>query len=271
MHTRLEPTGERMIEDAYHHTKGSYVIYLMHAASYAFAESYCKNKRVLDLGCGSGYGVAKIASVASTVHAVDVSSDAIAYAREHYGRDNITFSTVDADASLPFPADSFDVVLSFQVLEHVVDERNYLQEASRVLGKNGLLILITPDRNHRLLPYQKPWNRWHLREYAMQDLCNLVSVFFVIERSLKMGMKADVAQIELKRYRLLKWLTLPFTLPVFPEFFRQWGLNLLHKIKGQEKITHAEKFTPTFGIEAVNFSEQVEASLNLLILARVEK
>lgn len=271
MHTKLEPTGERMIEDAYHHTKGSYVIYLMHAASYAFAESYCQNKRVLDLGCGSGYGVARISSFASTVHAVDVSSEAIAYAHEHYGRGNITFSTIDADASLPFPDDSFDVVLSFQVIEHVVNERNYLKEASRVLCKNGLLILITPDRSNRLLPYQKPWNRWHLREYAMKDLCDLVSAFFAIERSLKMGMKSDAAQIELNRYRLLKWLTLPFTLPGFPEFFRQWGLNLLHQIKGQQRITQPAKFIPSFGIEVVEFSEHVNASLNLIILARVKK
>ena len=267
MKTKLEPTGERMIEEAYHRTLGGYVIYLIHSASYEFAEKYCYGKRVLDLGCGSGYGASRIASVALDVHAVDVSPEAIAYSAEHYARDNVHFLTIEPDAPLPFADESFDVVLSFQVIEHVVDDRAYLREASRVLAKNGVLILITPDRKHRLFPHQKPWNRWHLREYGMTELCLLVSECFKIERALEMGMRQDIAPVELKRYQLLKWVTLPFTLPFLPEIIRQNGLNLLHKLRGQQNKSKTETFTPSFGIEVVEFAEQANNSLNLVIVA----
>lgn len=267
MRTKLEPTGERMIEEAYHHSLGGYVIYLLHSASYELAEKYCKGKRVLDLGCGSGYGASRIASYALSVQAVDVSAEAVAFSSEHYPRENLSFLTIEPDASLPFPDESFDVVLSFQVIEHVVDDSAYLKEAARVLTKNGVLILITPDRKHRLLPLQKPWNRWHIREYGMTELRSLVSERFKIDRALEMGMRSDVAQIELKRYRLLKWVTLPFTLPFISEKIRQYSLNWIHKMRGERNISSAGALTPSFGTEVVELSEQANHSLNLVIVA----
>lgn len=267
MRTKLEPTGERMIEEAYHRTLGGYVIYLIHSASYAFAEKYCNGKRVLDLGCGSGYGASRIASLALSVHAVDISPDAVAYSAEHYSRENVHFSVIEPDAPLPFADESFDVVLSFQVIEHVVGDRAYLREASRVLAENGVLILITPDRKNRLFPYQKPWNRWHLREYKMTELYLLASEFFKIERALEMGMREDIAPVELQRYQFLKWFTLPFTLPFLPEIVRQNVLGFLHKLRGRQDNSKVGVFTPSFGIEVVEFSEHANNSLNLVIVA----
>jgi SAM-dependent methyltransferase len=227
--TELPLDGERVIEASYQNDPGMYAIFLMHTASYRFAQAHAGGKRVLDLGCGSGYGAAMMAEVAADVVAVDVSADAIAYASAHHHRPNVTHLVIQAGARLPFADESFDVVLSFQVIEHVGDDAGYVDEAFRVLAKGGTLIVITPNRAVRLFNHQKPWNRWHLREYSASTLAAL---FDTDRFDLDMRfMTADgpISELELRRYRRVKWATLPFTLPFFPESFRVGGLNLLHK------------------------------------------
>lgn len=261
----MDVTGERMIEDGYQDTAAAQAIWLMHEASYAFAVPYCAGRRVLDLGCGSGYGAARIAAVASSVEAVDVSEEAVAYAQRRYPRDNVRYSTIVPDAPLPFADGQFDVVLSFQVIEHVQDDVGYLREAARVLAPRGTLVLITPDRRHRLLPGQRPWNRWHLREYSGDVLARLVEREFAVERALRMDAAPAIAGLELRRYRLLKWVTLPFTLPGMPEAWRRWGLDLLHHFKREGTGAPAD---PTLGVHDVKFVDSTARSLNLLFVGR---
>jgi len=255
------------MEDQYRSSLGGYVIYLMHAASYHFAEKYCRGMQVLDFGCGSGYGAEAISGCAKEVHAVDVSAEAIEYARNRYARQNLHFLAIQPGERLPFQENSFDVVLSLQVIEHVENDANYIAEAARVLKAGGVIIVITPDRKHRLFNGQHPWNRWHLREYSDKQINQLVEKCFDIDMQLKMGALPHVAAVEIKRYTLLKWLTLPFTFPGAPEKLRQFGLNLIHSIKPQH---HKEKkpFDPEFGIESIVLAPEVDNSLNLIVVAK---
>lgn len=272
MSGRLEPTGERVIEEAYYRSRAAYVIYVLHAASYSFAESYCAGARVIDLGCGSGYGAARIAKVARTLVGVDVSSDAVTFANARYKSPNLSFERIEPDAPLPFEDREFDVALSFQVIEHVSDDEHYLKEAFRVLKPGGVLLLITPDRRYRLLPAQKPWNRWHLREYSMRTLSKLVCRRFQIERSLRMGAPWSIANIEIRRYRLIKWLTLPITLPFVPEMLRRRGLDLIHALRPQQEpvLTDTQEFKRDYGFDekAMLIEENPSNSMNLIIIAR---
>jgi SAM-dependent methyltransferase len=270
--TELEVSGERLIEDAYMQSLDAYVIYIMHIASYNFARKFCDGKVVLDLGCGSGYGVARMAGHAERVVGVDVDSDAISFARERYARQNVSFAKIEAEAPLPFADDSFDVVLSFQVIEHVSDDGRYLDEACRVLKPGGVMVVVTPDREHRLLPGQRPWNRWHIREYSATQLNRKMARCFQIEASLRMGAEWNVAGIEIRRYRKTKWLTLPFTLPFAPEVLRRRGLDFLHRLRAKPEVIGAKRHAPVTEFGFDDTAMLIEASppnpLNLVVVGR---
>jgi|GEM_PF-636227 len=264
------PTGERVIEDAYQHSIGAYTIYAMHAASYAFVEEICKGKSILDLGCGSGYGTRRISNICSSALGVDISQEAIGYASEKYQKDNLRFQKIDANQPLPFIDNAFDVVLSFQVIEHIQKDSEYLREASRVLVPGGILVVITPDRANRLLPGQKPWNRWHVREYDIDSLYELVNRQIPVIKKLKMGAPWEIAKTEINRYQLTKLICLPVTLPFMPEKIRVNALNLIHKFisKHPRRPASHKKDKYNFDETAMIISEDAENSLNLIIIAQ---
>jgi SAM-dependent methyltransferase len=261
---KLEPTGERMIMEHYKSSPEDYVIYLLHMASYHFAEQFTRDKRVLDFGCGSGYGSAQIAQTAASVTAVDVADDAIAYAQGQFARANLKFLAIDPERPLPFADDDFDVVLSFQVFEHVTDTSHYLSEVRRVLAPGGLLVLITPDRSTRLLPFQRPWNRWHVREYGKRELARLLARHFDQVELLGMTAKPEMIGYEIRRCNRIKWMMLPLTLPIIPDSWRVAGLNLVHRLRGRK--TGAQKEFP-FGIDDVRITEGAAPSVNLVAVA----
>lgn len=272
MKIELEPTGERVLEDAYLQSRGTYTIYAMHAASYTFVQAICTGKKVLDFGCGSGYGTRRISEFAQEAQGVDVASDAVEYAKARYRNDNLHFLQIDPQSPLPFPDGSFDVLLSFQVIEHVSDDDAYLREAHRLLKPGGTLVVITPDRESRLLPGQKPWNRWHLREYAMPQLADKIRRRFQLKSELRMGARWEIAATEIRRYTRTKWLTLPVTLPFIPEPLRRGALDLIHTLIGKPKAGKASRQQATqadYGFDETDFiiSADPPNPMNLILVA----
>ena len=263
----LEPTGERMIMDRYQSSPEDFAIYLMHIATYRFAEPYTRRKRVLDFGCGSGYGSAQVAATAAKVVGVDVAGDAVDYARAHFVRDNLSYQRVAPDGILPFEDGSFDTVLSFQVLEHIPDPTVYLSEIRRVLAPEGCLVLATPDRSTRLLPLQRPWNRWHVHEYGAGELGKLLSRHFGHVEVMGMTARRDMLDIELRRARKVKWLSLPFTLPIMPDRLRVAALNLVHKARGPGIATGEPREFP-WDASDVKIEAGASPSVNLVAIAR---
>ncbi|EFK11534.1 methyltransferase domain protein [delta proteobacterium NaphS2] len=155
-----------------------YLLFLRHKKAYVFAEPYCENQVVLDYGCGHGYGSFLLAQKAAKVFAVDINREVIGECIQRYHADNLFFGTFEPEMPLHFEAGTFGVAISFQVIEHVLDVRGYLNELKRLLKQNGILILTTPNRKHRLFPFQKPTNPYHLREYSLRQLAKDLNAVF---------------------------------------------------------------------------------------------
>lgn len=271
MGIELEPTGERMILEQYQETEEAQLVRLFHVVTYRFAEKYTAGKHILDYGCGSGYGSAMIAASAASVVAVDVAADAIAYARAHHARTNVEFGVIDPDKPLPFDAGRFETVLSFQVIEHVREPAAYLREVVRVLKPGGVLVMATPDRRTRLLPLQRPWNRYHLTEYSERSFSALLAPHFAELELFTMGGEPSVLEVELRRARKLKWGTLPFTLPIMPDRLRVEALGAIRSLKRKLLASKLQQSTPrkaTFAEADVSIGKDLWPSVNLIAVAR---
>lgn len=264
---QLEPTSERMVVEHYQSSLQEYLIYLFHRATYNFAETYVHDRRVLDFGCGSGYGSAQMAACAHSVLGVDVASDAIAHARQNYPRDNLCFECISADTVLPFEDSSFDTILSFQVFEHVRYPARYLAEIRRLLTADGTLVLATPNRSTRLFRFQRPWNRWHLKEYDERELNDILDRSFHDVRMFRMSGRRELIDTELRRCAKLRLLTLPFTLPFIPDGIRFRTLTALHSLsEGPKKDASPKQFA--YDVSDITISADAAPSVNLIAVAR---
>jgi len=86
------------------------------------------------MGCGDGYGTVHLSSVAEYAVGIDISRETIEQARAKYERHNLAFEVMDC-YSLDYPSGRFDLVCSFEVIEHVDDCNKYLSEIRGVLKK----------------------------------------------------------------------------------------------------------------------------------------
>jgi SAM-dependent methyltransferase len=150
-------------------------LYNEHISRYLFAKQFIKEKKVLDLGCGTGYGSNVMAKVARKVVGVDISKEAIIYANEHFNTRKVSFHSEDC-ARLGLADKSFDVVVSFEVIEHIKDYTALIKEAKRVLTNNGIFILSTP--NKKMTEEHGETNPYHIHEFYYDELEHLLKGFF---------------------------------------------------------------------------------------------
>ncbi len=137
-----EFTGERVIPGRVEDD-----LWSEHVSRYAFAASLGVSGDVLDIGCGAGYGTAILAAGSRSASGVDIAMDAIAYARDHYTRPNLRFAAASCLA-LPFASARFELVVAFEVIEHLADYRRMIEEAARVLAAGGVFVVSTPNREY---------------------------------------------------------------------------------------------------------------------------
>lgn len=166
----LEFTGERFTpecvrEMAYEHWH-----------RYAMISEYVAGARVLDAACGEGYGSALLAEQAASVAGVDLSEEAVRHAEERYGRDNLQFLMANC-IDLPYEDGEFDVVVSFETLEHLAEQDELLAEFRRVLAPDGWLVISSPDRK----TYSDDTgycNEFHVRELYRHEFEELLARHF---------------------------------------------------------------------------------------------
>ncbi len=171
----LSFTGERFHPDL------AGEMWAEHWHRYHFVLPLVTGKKVLDVASGEGYGSALMATVASSVHGVDVSSAAVAHAAHAYAdRQNLQFSEGSC-AQLPFVDASFDAVVSFETIEHIFEQVKFLDEIKRVLKPSGLLVISSPNRAE-YSDKRGYKNEFHVKELDRAELAALIDARFTRTR-----------------------------------------------------------------------------------------
>jgi len=164
----LQFTGERFIPG----TAGE--IWHEHWHRYHFAAPLVAGLAVLDVACGEGYGSALLAAHAATVTGADIEASAVDHARARYAAlENLEFRQADC-AALPFADASFDAVVSFETIEHIVAQESFLDEVRRVLRPDGLLILSCPNKTE-YTDRRGIVNEFHVRELYRPELAAMIA------------------------------------------------------------------------------------------------
>jgi SAM-dependent methyltransferase len=165
-------TGERFTPECVRE------IWYEHMHRYAFAAAFCAGKRVLDAACGEGYGSALLAQSAAELLAVDIDEAVIAHAQQRYlALTNVRFLSADVTALQALPDASFDVIVSFETLEHVHAQERMIAGFRRLLAPGGVLLISSPDK--RTYSDERNYhNEFHVRELYREQLEALLRAEF---------------------------------------------------------------------------------------------
>lgn len=161
----LKFTGERFVTNLI----DKYIV-AEHYQRYNAVLDIVKGKKVLDAACGAGYGTALMATAAESVVGIDISAETIAYAKKRYAEQKNASYVEASIAELPFEAHSFDVIVSYETIEHVTEElqNGFLTEIKRCLKEDGILIMSSPDkRTYTDLPGHI--NEFHIKEFYVDE------------------------------------------------------------------------------------------------------
>ena len=142
-----------------------------HEVVYQRLAQRCADLDVLEAGCGEGYGADLIAGVARRVTALDYDETTVAHVRARYPRVQIMHANL---TELPLADASVDVVVNFQVIEHLWDQARFVSECARVLRPSGLLMVSTPNRITFSPGRDTPLNPFHTRELDADELTQLL-------------------------------------------------------------------------------------------------
>jgi O-antigen biosynthesis protein len=152
-----------------------------HLHRYAWCTSVLAGKDVLDIACGEGYGAALIAARATSVIGVDISLEAVEHASAQYSRlSNLRFEQGSA-AAIPLQDASVDAVVSFETIEHLLEQEAMLSEIRRVLRPEGFLVISSPNKDV-YAKYNGAHNEYHVKELRLDELKALLLARFPAAR-----------------------------------------------------------------------------------------
>ncbi|MBI2613550.1 MAG: methyltransferase domain-containing protein [Candidatus Levybacteria bacterium] len=250
--TRERITGE---------DSGNSIIFNRHLAAYKYAASYVDRKKsVLDLGCSDGYGSFLIAKISKETVALDIDKKTIEDARKKYSMANLKFVLGNA-LSLKWK-NKFDIVVSFQVIEHIEDVNLYLHQIKKVLKKGGIFILSTPNRLLRLRNGEKPWNKFHIHEFEKEELTSFLKKHFSKIEAMGLHSSEDIYEAERKRLYIRRLIAKFDLFDFYSHLPREFTDRIVGLIK---KLTLRKKDKKTTNQNDFWFSkDKVDISLDLL-------
>lgn len=216
---------------------------------------------LLEVGCGEGRGIDLLLPAVNAYTAIDKIQSAIDDLQNRYPRGKFVAAHLPP---LPFADASFDAIVTFQVIEHIEEDKFFLHELHRVLRPGGVLMLTTPNRRQSLSR-----NPWHVREYEAQELLKLAkTVFPQAEVKGISGSDRVMAYHEENRksvQRIMRWdfLDLQYRLPAailkIPyEWLNRWNRNKLYRgTSAARQITLDDYFV----------SDDASSALDLFLVA----
>jgi SAM-dependent methyltransferase len=163
----LPLTGERTIPDL----DVENYWFRRHEVVYQRLAQRCAGRDILEAGFGEGYGADLLTGIARSVIGVDYDESAVAHVRARYPRVQAVHGNL---AQLPLPDASVDVVVNFQVIEHLWDQPQFVDECRRVLRPSGVLMMSTPNRITFTPGSDTPINPFHTRELNAAELTELL-------------------------------------------------------------------------------------------------
>ena len=163
-------TGERFLPEC-----AGEMIY-EHWHRYLIVRNYVAGKRVLDVASGEGYGSHLLSKAAASVVGADISADAVAHANSRYANENLRYVAADC-TQIPELDASFDVIVSFETIEHMTKHEAFLREVDRLLAPAGIFIISSPNRPEYSdkTGYK---NEFHVKELDRAELKTLLDPHF---------------------------------------------------------------------------------------------
>ena len=247
-----------------------HILFLKQKKAYEYAATHVSGKQVLDYGVGSGFGTLLLSQHASRVVGVDVFPKTIAFCKKFHRKPNTKFIRIRDSYTTPFPDNHFDVVTSFQVIEHVKDVERYLCELRRVLKPGGTIIITTPNKGYRLLPFQKPWNGEHIREYSNHGLQKEMRKVFPSVNILAVSGTPEVVAIE--HARVKQSPVRVYIINPVKRIIRRLAPSVAQRVKHKsvtDLVNNSQYYVPTYTTD--DFCVQDDTSAAHDWVARAEK
>ena len=168
-------------------------VYRRHAGRYEFASKFVSGKKVLDIACGSGYGSKILCDAGATeVYGCDLDEEGIRFARKNYANQSIKFQVMDA-SKMTFDDNSFDCIVSFETIEHVLDYKNAVKGFYRILKDDGTLIISTPNKEIVSEGRDKPKNPFHMKEFTRDEFLGFLGQDFVNIRLFSQRLQIEIS------------------------------------------------------------------------------
>lgn len=182
-------TGERIDDD--HSLYGPDLA--RHRSAYQYAARFVHSGRTLDLGCGNGYGSAELSDAGGRIVALDRIAPDLQHRRQslHYVRADL--------AGVPLAPRVFDLVVSFQVIEHLEDPTGYLEAIAASMRLDGTALITTPN-----VLQSDGVNPFHVHEYEAGELCELLQSRFERVEMLGVGMSPIASRYQADRLRRIR-------------------------------------------------------------------
>ena len=168
----IDNTGERILLE-----KETPLMIARHFCAYNYAKGFVVGREVLDIGCGEGYGSDFLAGYARSVLGIDYDAAVIDYAKDKYHKPGLEFSVLDIKR-LDSLSRKFDLICSFQNIEHIQDTGKLLRNISGLLNDNGVFICSTCNIKDASPDSKVPFNKFHVKEYLVSEFKELLEGHF---------------------------------------------------------------------------------------------